>query len=381
MGIMESYSPKILEAYRALASYAVKGARGMPPAWPFSIVESMWIQSRFLAKEVYQVTKKLENIGVREREQSKMFFGPSALSQWLFWAQHGPTFGTLAYPFHGLSIKEGLDFLERVIDLISLQRLEDPFCLNQKNILLKKQEIPKLVTQEFIKTENSEVAQVISKINVALVHYCNLFQVAFRAYSQEFHGPYSLGDGRILFVRDYFKLKPIEVWDFASEFPYERIRILEIYKGIEIKVNLTNVYWASPSPSTCLTKAAISVDGKKFTNEKDIQKLFEASLNILERGNKRISKFAKKDWINKLIEMRYLWLKPMKEKIGEDWRPPSYVYDLVDQTPPIDLSKSGEIWRNIITNLPEDEAIKKITQMFLDNIYGGYEVENLKGKE
>jgi len=194
---MASYSPRIVEAYKALASYTINGTRGMPPAWPFHIVKIMWINSKFLPRETYRLMRRLENKGIGKKEQSKLFWELSALTQWLYFAQHGSSFGTKEHPFHGLTPKEGVDFIEKVLDLIFLQRLEDPFCLNQKNLLLKKEEVQELVAQDFLNIENSEIAKLIPKINLTLLYYCNLIQVAHRAYSLKYHGSYFLEDGNV----------------------------------------------------------------------------------------------------------------------------------------------------------------------------------------
>lgn len=361
MAKKESYSKKIIEAYKILNSFIVRGGRGMPPRWPISIIETNWYHSQFWAKELYSTIQSLEK-RVSDKKIAKLLWGPSTLSHWFYIAN--------PVSFEGLTPKESEEFLEKTINFLSLQRQGDIFCRDWTNRLLTKVEVKKLISvAKFI---NGDVATILAKINVMLWHYCILIQVGHRSYSQEFHGPYDIGNGENLFIRDYFNLRSKEVWKFTGQLPFNRLRFFEVYQGVQIKIDMFNHFEFSAPPSQNLRGLSVLVDDSKYLGtRKEVGNLFNTCEGILEKGNKTIKDFSKKDWIKKIIEMRHLWLKPRKEILGKDWRPNQALYDLTKKTDKAEKAsmKWFENMRAAVTQLPPNQAEEKMTQMFLENIY------------
>lgn len=370
-----SYSKKIVEAYQAVSHFIVSGAKGMPPQWPFSIIETNWYHAQFLPKEIFTIIKALEKKDFDNQEIAKLLWGPSAVTHWLYIAEHG-----LGAPemrrFEGLTVRQAVEFLEKTIDLFSLQRRGNPFCRNWKNLIWSKERVEQAREKaKFIDVSTgSKATRFLSNINTILWQYCILIQVGHRNYSQEFHGPYLLEDGRVLFVRDYFNLRPTEVWKFTSVLPFNKLRILEVYKkGTKIRVDLFNHFEITPSPIKSLQRFSVQVDDAKYLESaKEVRNLFKSCNGVIEKGNEFVRNFDKKDWVKKIIEMRYLWLKPTKEILGQDWKPPSEVYTLVKRIAEAEKAtiEWGKRMRKVLTtNISEQKKEEKITQMFLDAVY------------
>jgi hypothetical protein len=368
METMDMYSDKIVDAYRAVSRHIVSGARGRAPAWPFSILETTIFYSKFFSKELLKVMKDLEGKGYNRNEIAKMFYGPSAVSHWLYLA---------GFPFEGLSREEVIDFIERTIEVIEFWRREDSFCINWSNVIWDENTIKKECAKEgFIDTRNNEsFAKCLGKINMIVWHYCILIQVGHRNYSHEFHGPYNIGNGELLFVREYFNLRPYEIWPFATfeNIPFNKIIILEIYKDVEIKVDMFNHYLAPSDLKSHLQRFLVRVDDFKILTEKEIKDLFGRWTGIISKANTFVRDYTKKDWVKKIIEMKYWLLKPHKKILEEDWHAPKEVLNLAEKYKEVEEIAMKAIQGQIkkISNYPEEVAKKNITQIYLDNIYEG----------
>lgn len=368
----ELYMNKVLEVYRTLAKFVVYGARGEPPLWPFSIIETNWYYTKFFPKEIYYTIKALEEKGISDKKIAELCWGPSAITHWFYIIE--PTIGdSTLNPFEGLSKEEGIDFIEKIVDILSHQRKGDVFCQDMKNILLSDNEVNQLVKdKEFIETkDNSEIEKALRGLTMSLWHYTILVQAGHRAYSQEFHGHYLVEKKKLLLIKDFFNLKPGKdadspIWNFSLKLPYDKIRVLEVYENAEIQIDMFNHYNVSGD----LVRFRVIAEDLNLTEE-EIKTLSNICANVVSEGSRTIRDFSKSDWVKKIIELRYLWLKPHKDILGEDWSPPMNVYYLANKTD--EASRVAEQFEknliSLIKGLSPDEIVEKVAQVFVDIIY------------
>jgi hypothetical protein len=198
-----------------------------------------------------------------------------------------------------------------------------------------------------------------------------LIQTGHRAYSQEYHGPYPIEEDKLLFIKDYFNLKPGEnagepVWNFSLKIPYDKITVFEVYKNAKIQIDMFNHYNVSGD----LIEFCIFANGSALSG-KEVDDLSKICIEILSEGNRMIRNFSKSDWVEKIIKLRYLWLKPHKDILGLDWHPPKDVYYLANKTnEAARVAKQFE--KNLISlirGLPLDQIIEKVAQVFVERIY------------
>ena len=369
-----------LEAYKTLAKFAIYGARGRPPLWPFSIIETNWYYTKFFPKEIYHTIKALEEKGIGIEKIAELYWGPSAITHWFYIVE--PTLGDLNLnPFEGLTKEEGVEFIEKTIEILSHQRKEDIFCRDMKNILLSDDEVKQILEgKRFIEAKDEpEIAKLLPDLIMTIWHYTILIQGGHRAYSQEFHGPYPLGENKSLLIKDFFNLKPGEyinelIWDFSSEIPYDKIRILEVYDNTEIQIDMFNHYNVAGN----FVKFCVIAEDSSFSSEK-IKDLAKVCDDVMSEGNRIIDKFSKPDWVKKIIDLRYLWLKPSKDILGEDWRPPERIYSLVNKVSEAERV-AREFENNIISlirGIPPEKAVEKVAEVLIEKIYNA----NMKGNE
>ena len=368
---MSKYSLKLLKAYRALSEWIVRSL-GQPPLWPRNLVEWAYYLNTFFPKECYLTISRLESEkGLTIDQIAKLFKTPSGIGNFFYLPE--THFGVKEeYWARGLTVDEGIRFLEKIVDIISALRRGDAFCRDFKNLLISNEEANNIARNLTFIEVTPSLAQLSSRVNVVLGFYATLLNGGIRSFSQEFHGPYEVND-EILFIREYFNLRPTEVWSFSSIFPYDRIIFYEIYSNVRIYIDPFNHYWFSAYPFKRLKKVAIKVNDEFLTETEDVAELYEECLKVLRKGQKIISTYTQQDWARKWIQMACFWLKPLKDVLREPWKPSPDILRVADD--PEEGRKAIEYtlrYVNMIrkaASLPKREAMDEITLMYLKTIY------------
>jgi len=374
----------VLEAYRTLAKFVPKEARDQPPRWPFSVIERHWYLAHFFPKEVYTTIKALKAKGISMKKIAKLCWGPSAVSHWLFIPGSPLSFSIIDDPtlntFEGLTKEESIEFVEMTIELLLHQRKGDPFCRDGRNVLLSEQDVRSLVNRSFIKAAKIPLTRALRNLTATLWQYTVLIQVGEHTYSHEFHGLYPIEEGRSLFVKDFFNLAPGKdvdepVWDFSLEIPYSEITILEIYEDLKKQyIDMFNHYDVRGE----LVEYCVLADGSELS-EREIIRLSEICFMVFRKAIKAARTLSKSDWVKKLIDLRYLWLRPHKEILGIDWHPPENIYYLTERTEEAaHVAERFEKNRlekvsSLVKTLPPDEIVNRLTHLFMRKIYGNTE--------
>ncbi|MGA1840889.1 MAG: hypothetical protein ACMUIU_09710 [bacterium] len=360
-------------AYDAVAAWIVKGL-GDPPQWPRNAMEWVYFQSRFFPKEFLSLVSRLEEKGYNLEYAARLMRYPSTITHWLYFPESN--FGcSEEYWARDLSSQEGVDFIEKTIDLLYILRGSDVFCEGLRNTLLSHEDITNIMYQhEFIGVENKpEISKIVSLLNMVLWHYTILIQGGSRVYSQELHGPYPLNDSEILFIKEYSALKPEGIWEFTSALDYEEITFYEIYKDIEINIDMFGHYFISEPSYKSLSKVAILVN-KENISMQNIKPLYEKSSQILEAGNSIVANFNRTEWTKKWIELGYLALKPFRDILNESWYPPAEILSMAESAEEAKLADISSDYhlnfvKNTLMSCSKEDAIEKIRDMHLKAIY------------
>jgi hypothetical protein len=366
MAHKEQSSSSIGEAYDVLARFVVFGARGQPPEWPFSIVETNWYHARFFPREVYPVLCDLEAEGLSLREVSKLCWGPSAITHWLYITE--PALGFPGErPFEGLSATEAQDFIRRTLCLIALQRTGDPLCRDKRNLVISDTEAKSMLDRSFLfgTSKQPKLARLVSILNLTLWHYCILIQIGHRAYSQEFHGPYVLDPHKQMVIRDFFNLRADAVWPFSAGMP-ESVRVVEIYEGGKIEFDMFNHFAISRDAK--LVQVAFQINGHDVVDMAEVKTLYARCEWLLGKANEHIASFRKRDWVQKVVQMRYHWLQPHASMLRRDLYPGSEVLGLEDRVSEAENASVsfGRTLGQAISGLSGEALIRKAAGLFVD---------------
>ena len=278
----------------------------------------------FLLRQLFNYFKKAEEKGLTLKDIVKIYRYPTYFARVIF------LFGFR--PLAGLNRDQELELAHKVAEVLNIfYRGKIRANLYRKNILWDnkklKQEIKKIHFQKINKSAKSQFyRKTLGQIEGKLYLYTELIYNALPNLGYEVHGPYNLGQQNLLLVREYHDLRPT-FWRFSQKFPFERITIYETYKKGKVKVGIDIHGRIFTSKPLCLNvdKFAVTADKKLIKNLKNLTELSQILDNFLNKGRREKASLLKNQIIEKFAWTNFLLLKPLAEKLGEDWRPPKWL--------------------------------------------------------
>jgi len=334
------------------------------PEWPPYIIEADSYLHKEYFRHLFILLKKTLRKGIKYNDIGKVLL-PSRVTQ-------------IMHSIYGLHQSE-LSHEERILLLLTLlgiisSRRSDPFCLGGKNLLMSKKKSLELYQNCPIKFKDcrksqewDKMSRIVGGTNALLFSYCDLIHVCQHASSHEFQGPYHIDDEKIFIVREYYDLRPVEVWPFVNHFPIDYFCTLEVYQGVDVRFSFFNhlIPNSALPPKVIGIYASVEPMSDAFkTLEYDRLKLtlndmrsFMLKLNRLTRSMK------KSDWIQKYVEMHYYSLKPLADLTESEWRPSQSQYKNLKKTP--DLAAASAF--HALAGLDNQEK-----RRVLEDLYRGF---------
>jgi len=351
------------------------GGDEYPVNWPFpiaSVIEAdAYIDAPFL-KRFYDITKALEERGFADSEIAKSLKAPSRIAQYIWLLK-----GNKLIP---LDKDQRVEVAEKIIRYMSYYK-QDIFCKSEKNVLWSEEQIKNILNAGNIvdigKTEEvEEFRRVIGKLNCVLWNLTEALYFACHAMGHEIHGPYELSkENEVLIVREYYDLRPVEIWAFMEGLSFNKVTTFEVYENIDIKFDMFNRMRSTDALPPHLIKFGLSVDERPLGISLDtLTKLFKEVENImsnaLEFGRgyffSEDSFKNKKNVIIKDAEVYFYTLKPLAEALNEDWLPPQSLYESIDRQSMADSDFLRNIFGKLsmLPTLPMTEKREIIKKMY-----------------
>lgn len=311
----KSIPPDLNKLVRSLAE---SKSRSEPVAfWPLhpAILYSSLLPSfpSYIIKTIDRLKEK-----VTDQDIAKMFLAPSRLSVFLHFLHTHKIFDWI--------LEQKRRFANDVVKYMGFYRY-DPYCLNWNNVILSEKEIREILNKPLIDA-NNEVKHFSGVINTMMFEYTEMIFLGTHYLGHEFHGPYPCKDGQLL-VREFFDLKP-KYWAITKNFPFNKIKIYEVYnKNVKIEYDIFNHEITSAPLPKHLQKYLILIDGQEIKPgnfPKELNKL----LNFWTAISNKI-KLTDREYVKKSVETFYWLLKPLKDKLGENWKPSEEQYKFIEK--------------------------------------------------
>jgi hypothetical protein len=238
----------------------------------------------------------------------------------------------------GLAKLSREDIVDHVLFLFKILKIKvksDPFCLDEKNIILKDLEIDKILSETFWDVGHLEECQrKISSLVVSLNNFCyTLYYDVFKCGGFHIHGPYNaekeFGRGAILVVREYHDLAPDRIWQ-DLKVSFKKIRIYSVYRNLNFKIDYFNHPSSLESIGDKLVAFKIIVDGKAISHERAdeiIEKITEES----KRQASRVKQLHDLGKVKKGAEIAFYLFKDFRESMGEHWGPPKEIDEMIER--------------------------------------------------
>lgn len=329
----ESYMNGLLDEYSTIMATTLlaRTKEVGHDVWPspiFHPMEGDVYAAKYLFPRLYHDICELRN-RMAEEDIARLFLYPSRLARitYLFHACH----------FSNLPKKERVSLAGTLLSYLTYLR-SDVFVKTGNNIILDEGQLNGL--GEGLEIVNlgkarSEFAlkKFIGKLIALLWSYCEILYFCHHQIGHEYHGPYRMGDQKML-VRDYYELKPV-FWDFAVNFPYSRLLLVTLYKGIEIKFDYSNrTYVLGGDLHKNLRGFSVVVDSHskldRLSTRRQLLRLIKEVKTAVSLSITEVSKLERIDLMKKYGEMFFFATKPLRDALGEDWWPPADFYSDIE---------------------------------------------------
>ncbi|PIN89254.1 hypothetical protein COU60_03795 [Candidatus Pacearchaeota archaeon CG10_big_fil_rev_8_21_14_0_10_34_76] len=234
-----------------------------------------------------------------------------------------------------ISTEDRTDYTLFLFDILREKVKGDIFCLDGKNSLLDKEEVKEILNStKWDLIEDMQDKRKISFLTVMgnNVVYTTLFDT-YMTGGFYLHGPYDasekFGTGAILVVRDYHDLCPKTLWP-DLEMPYKKLKILAIYKNLDLKINFVNHPITKDSIGDKLIAYKIYLDDKEITLNK-IDELTELFHKVSSTQTKRVNAWNDLDKVRMGAKIAFYLFKDFREKMGDNWIPENEIEHTIEK--------------------------------------------------
>lgn len=308
------------------ASNAIIDTRELWPVGPVQLFSYIDFDQSY---DLYIKLKKLLDEGWSFKDISKLFKYPTSLR---FFMMNSGSTGLKVGEYLKLapiSIQDNITMFKWLIEILKNLTQEDPFCLEGKNIIWDKSKLDDFVNKSNWVDFNDKL-ELKSSINLLSV---NLFTLCWSFYTDYFgadgserHGPYKLNETKFgkdakLLVREFFNLRPDEIWPSAKNLPFKSVILAQIYNDVPIYLNWGNSLVNSKGLTEHNNFFSLIVDGKSITDKDEIDKIIKIITNISQEQTNFVNSLELKDKIRKCAMLSYYGLKDFYLHFSDKWYP------------------------------------------------------------
>lgn len=225
-----------------------------------------------------------------------------------------------------------LDYFHLLCDILRVKVKSNIFCLDGKNILFSDDEINGILekTNFDIPLDNKEKTK-IAYLSVTTNNLCySQFYDIMQTGGFYMHGPYDVsnkfGDDTILLIRDYHNINLKEIWP-EFNLSYKKLRILCVYKDLDLKLSFSNHPNSSTSVGDKLIAYKIYLDDNELPKEK-IDDLTKELVFETQKQVNRVNAISDLDKVRKGAEIGFIQYKKLFEYFREEPKP-KYVEQLI----------------------------------------------------
>lgn len=310
--------PKWIGEYTASLHNAFVGM--VPSRWGsidyFAILPRL--QGTFIDK-VHEAVTKLKAAGKTPEELITVFSCPSTLRCALYF---------LAEEYRSVEQKNKVQCKEVMEYLVSVLRAwtpNDTFALST-NQAHTPQEVGDILAPSF-GMGSVEVARELGRLyNSAAAVAFALYRDMFPQDSHEVYGPYDasekFGAGAVLVIKDFPKIKPLDLWPGAKDFRHARVRIFQVYKGVDFTcdwIGMHSKYQGDLMQG--LVAFGVEIDGVWTTDVATIKEVRLELESVAVEQSKVYEGMDYEAWLHKTLEWECYQFNKFFELAGMDWRP------------------------------------------------------------
>ena len=278
--------------------------------------------------DMHAKLKQLIDSGLSIKEIAQLFHRPATGRYFLLCS------GVLGLKFAHefkvghVTIKEQTELVQWMIDIIRSLVQTDPLCLTGKNLFWDQTKMEKFVgaTQWQKPDDSLKRAVNLLAVNLFTLNW-SFYWDYFPAAGYELHGPYQSQKfpGSEIIIRDFYNLRPTEIWPVAEDMPYKSILIGQVYHDANIFVTFGNRIINRTDLNQYNTDLAVLVDGQPVTDVTEITKLAEQAAVLARRQTDYVNALAPLDQVRRGAMLAYYLHKDFYLHFSDQWYPEATV--------------------------------------------------------
>lgn len=281
--------------------------------WPIKVNSIMHLFLKEFAQECLEDIEEIEQRGIDLKEVTTLFHNPARLYRII----DPIIFGMKRM---GLPLEAQRNIVCKLLDMIAIMKAGDEFNEEGKNIIMNQDELAAYLSKIDLYPVVQEEAATIQKFCGMMWAYTEA--IFFRAHevTKEIHGPYELGDGSQMIIREYLNLQPDFLWgDMVPFLKYKNITVSTVYdKELKLRLDAYNhLFLERGNYITSLISCNILGDGKTIETS-ELSELLVAA----ERAIGTIHEWTSvQDWrtlANKYADIYWYRKSPFRQALKKD---------------------------------------------------------------
>ena len=298
--------------------------------WPLAPGQLMPYIDADQSIDMYQKLKQLYKDGMSESEVARLFERPIFIKMFLLNTGIVGMKSANVYEQRA-TVEDQVEFVEMLLKLAKILNQNDDRYVVSRNYRWSKEETSKFVSEVSWGNVDAPMSEVINMLSVNLLALnWALYWDYFPEAGHELHGSYEVskfGQDSRMIVKDYFNLASGEVWEHAKDFPYNEVRLVQIYDTNKMYLNFGNRL-IGEGLSKHNTHFALLVDGRPIKSIGEIQRMSTELKKLADKQTKHVNALNPMEKVRKGAEISYFARQKFYSHFSADW----YPKDMVERT-------------------------------------------------
>ena len=317
--------------------------------WPIKVNSIMHLYLKEFAKEMIEDINAIKLNDINIDELLMLFGNPARIYRLI----DPVIFGMKRL---NLPVNEQREMVITLLDYVKRMKVGSEFNEDGYNLILPEEKVTELLKSNNVIVTDQKISELIQRFCGMMWSYTE--SVFFRAHevTKEVHGRYALEKEHQLVIREYFNLRPMELWDADTPFiKHEKIQVYTIYnKNLELDIDSYNhLFLKDGNYKDDMVGCFILADGNPIEIS-ELSFLMEEIIKTIAYIHNWADSAHWRDKANKYADIYWYRKSPFRKILGKPTSVPGVVRESIEK---------GEPDPRRINNLTEKEIRRLIQTM------------------
>lgn len=277
-----------------------------------------------LSKELFDDIEEFKSRGGTIRDLACVFNNPARIMRMAHTILAG-------LKMNDFPIEKQRQMILTLLDIVRAMKYGGEFCEDGRNLILSPAELSSLLEKELLIEADKKSSHLVQQLCGVLWAYVETPYFVCHGIAMEAQGPYinPQNESQVVLIRDFFNLRPIDLWQECNCVPCEKIRVIAIHENIDVWFDaFDNLYIRRGNLVESLRLYSIREDEKPLSLDQ-IKELCNILNDVIFSITTRIDSWIEREIARKYMDIFWYQVKPLKEALGKSWQPPQIVLDRV----------------------------------------------------